>query len=156
MERIPLNPVFARLHEMKHRMDELYTRNFNTAGVQKELPEKTGPSVSWKPLMDVFESADSWVLMVDLPGVAERDIEVRLAENCLIISGERQTKPVLAGMKANQIERSRGNFALTFEVPDNPCEEAVQAELKDGVLTVVIAKRSGSPATHQRVPVTAG
>jgi HSP20 family protein len=137
-------------------MDELFARNFKATSVQEESPEPTGHSVSWKPLMDVYESADSWVLIVDLPGVAHRDLEVKLTENRLIMSGERGTTPVLADMKANQIERFRGNFSLTFEVPDNTSEEAVQAELKDGVLTVIIAKKTGSPVTHQRIPVIAG
>jgi len=156
VDRIPRNPIFAQLHEMKQRMDELFTESFKAGKPGTDSPETMGQSKPWEPLMDVWESGDSWLLVVDLPGVAYQDLQVELAENQLTLKGKRRPLPAHEGMQAAHSERSQGAFLRTFMLPGNICEETIKAELKQGVLTVVIAKEPGSQVTQQRVQVRAG
>ena len=141
---------------MKQRMDELFTESFKAGRRRTDSHETTGPSKPWEPFMDIWESGDSWLLIVDLPGVRYEDLQVELAENHLTVKGTRKPLSAHEGMEAVQIERPQGAFLRTFVLPGNIREETIKAELKQGVLTVVIAKEPGSQATQQRVQIRAG
>jgi HSP20 family protein len=156
VERTQANPIFAQLHEMKQRMDQLFTESFKAGKRGSDTPETAEQSRPWEPWTDIWESEDSWRLIMDLPGVAYEDLQVELAENRLTVKGTRKPLPGHEGMEAAQLERSQGAFSRTFVLSGSIREETIKAELRQGELTVVIAKESGSQVTQQRVRVRAG
>ncbi len=103
--------------------------------------------------MDVWEGADLWFLIADLPGVADEDLHVELAEKKLTIRGNRERSPGHEKIKAVQLERPAGTFSRTFTLPEDAQEESVKAEFRNGVLTVAVSKTCGHQVTSQRVQV---
>jgi HSP20 family protein len=151
--RIPGNPIVDQLHTMKQRMEALYSKSFRAEAAGPDRVDAEANSDQWKPLVDIWESNREWLLIADLPGVAEEDLQVELVENELAIRGKRKTATVLDGMKGVQIERPEGRFSRSFVLPEDTCEEAIKAEFKHGVLTVSVLKDRGSQATSQKVRV---
>jgi HSP20 family protein len=92
------------------------------------------------PTFDVRETADSYVFMADLPGVNEDDIDISLTGNRITISGEREVEEKHEGETYYAAERSYGRFSRTFTVPEGCDLDHVKADLKNGVLTVVVPK----------------
>jgi HSP20 family protein len=96
----------------------------------------------WTPPVDFYETAAAFVLTADLPGLSRDQIDIRIDGNRLTIRGER------AGGHGNsmpceqffRVERGHGRFSRSFVLPDVVDADRVQADLKDGILTVTIPK----------------
>jgi HSP20 family protein len=100
-----------------------------------------GQSVEFVPRFDVKETKDAYVISADLPGVNDEDLNVALNANRLTISGTREEEHREEGESYYAMERSHGNFARSFTMPDSIDGDSVTADLKQGVLTVRIPKK---------------
>jgi len=98
-------------------------------------------SLDFIPRFDVKETKDAYVIKADLPGVNYEDLDVSLSGNLLTISGKREEEHREDGESYHAMERSSGNFARRFTMPDGVDGASVTAELKNGVLTVQIPKK---------------
>jgi HSP20 family protein len=96
---------------------------------------------TFAPAIDVKESKDSYVVRCDLPGVKENDIDVSVTGNVVTISGRREQENREENDQFFALERSYGTFMRTLALPDGANLEDVRAELKDGVLMLVVPKR---------------
>ena len=97
----------------------------------------TGGAV-WSPLADVSETADAYVVEVDLPGVKREDVAVELVGNTLTITGELKEKERSGWLRHRT--RRRGRFEYRTSLPREVVADQVEANLVDGVLTVRIPK----------------
>ncbi|MBX3183470.1 MAG: Hsp20/alpha crystallin family protein [Polyangiaceae bacterium] len=100
-------------------------------------------AAAFVPSFDVKETAEGFVLTADLPGVKPEDVEVSVNGNLLTVSGKRQVEERKEGESFHQIERSYGSFRRLFTLPDNVSPD-VEAQLRDGVLTLTVPKRPES------------
>lgn len=101
---------------------------------------------AFSPAFEVKENGDAYSFKADLPGIAEKDLEVKLAGNRMTISGKREEEKQDRNDTYYTYERSYGSFARTFTLPDTADLEHIAADLKDGVLTVIVAKKRAEPA----------
>lgn len=102
---------------------------------------------NFAPDFDVKETPESFVFTADLPGVAEKDLQVQLTGNRLSISGKRESEKTEQSETFYTNERSYGTFTRSFMLPEGVDNEKAHAELKNGVLSVAIPKR---PETQPR------
>jgi len=93
------------------------------------------------PGFEVFERKDGYVFKADLPGVKQEDLEITLNANRLTVSGKREAEERKEGERFYAYERSFGSFTRSFTLPEGVDAEHVAAELKDGVLTLVVPKK---------------
>ena len=96
---------------------------------------------SWLPDFDVKETKEAYVLKADLPGVHEENLAVTLAGNRLTIAGRRDAEEKRQGEAYYAFERMYGSFTRVFTLPEGADADHVQADLKDGVLTLLVPKR---------------
>jgi len=99
-------------------------------------------SRGWMPPVDVYETADRYVIAVELPGLTRDDIALGVHEGRLTLSGQRPS--VARGEQFLQVERGHGQFARSFSLPDSADADQIAADLKGGVLRVSIPKSSES------------
>jgi HSP20 family protein len=104
------------------------------------MKEEVGKGV-WSPPVDILERGNEVVLKMDLPGVSQNEIEVRVEENILIVQGERRFMKEALDESYIQIERPYGTFRRTFNIPRMIDHEGIKASYKEGVLQVVLPKR---------------
>jgi HSP20 family protein len=95
----------------------------------------------WAPAVDIYETANELVLKADLPEVELKDLDVRVENQTLTISGERKFEPRDDTKGYHRVERSYGNFARSFAVPNTFDTDKVNAGFKNGVLTVTLPKK---------------
>jgi HSP20 family protein len=93
------------------------------------------------PAFEVKETKEGFVFTADLPGVAEKDLQVQLSENRLSISGKRESEQTEQGETFYTSERSYGSFTRAFTLPEGIDRDKLRAELKGGVLSVIVPKR---------------
>lgn len=97
-------------------------------------------TVGFRPAVDVFEGESGYVLTAEVPGVAAEDLDIQVENGALTMRGERKLENVEERDGYTHVERSYGSFVRTFTLPDTADSESVEAELKDGVLTLRIPK----------------
>ena len=104
-------------------------------------PRFSAEASAFTPAFEIKESKDSFIFRADLPGVKESDLDVRLTQNRLSISGRRDSEKSDKGDTYYTYERSFGSFTRTFTLPEGVDTNRIKADLKDGVLTVELPKR---------------
>jgi HSP20 family protein len=118
-------------------------------GWQERLERLTAHRAdSWAPPIDVYETADRYVIAAELPGLAREQIELALEDTRLTIRGHRSDRAAGEGdtVRYHQVERGHGAFARTFDFADKVDVERVSADLANGVLTVTLPKIPVPPA----------
>jgi HSP20 family protein len=98
-------------------------------------------AAAFAPNFEVKETKESFVFTADMPGVKESDLEVRLTQNRLTISGKREAERVEKTDQFYAAERSYGSFTRGFTLPEGIVADKIQAELKAGVLTLLVPKK---------------
>jgi HSP20 family protein len=98
----------------------------------------------WSPAVDIFETENELVLKADLPEVDTKDVDVRVENQTLTISGERKFESDKSEKGFHRIERSYGNFTRSFTVPNAFDTSNVAAAFKNGVLTVKLPKKEAA------------
>ena len=101
---------------------------------------------AWDPPMDVYETPARYVVTAELPGLAREQVEIAVQDNRLTIRGVRPAAGAgNAASHYHQIERAHGSFERTFEFVDAVDQDAISADLRDGVLTVTLPKVTTAP-----------
>lgn len=107
----------------------------------------------WQPAVDVHEDAERILLVADLPGLEQSDINISVEKNILSIRGER--KPEIAGGEgAHRCERVHGLFSRAFTLSPTVDFDHVTAEMKAGVLTVTLPKKPEAKPRQIKINVT--
>jgi len=108
---------------------------------------------SWTPVCDVFRAVDRLVFRLELPGLEQDAIEVRMDGDELVVEGNREMEREQEGERFHRVERSYGRFSRRFRLPPAIDAEGVAASYRHGVLEIVVPVREpGSPGSI-RVPV---
>jgi len=106
-----------------------------------ERMNRLGPDdpPGWTPAVDLYETADRFVLSIELPGLTRDQIKIELQQEILTVRGDRAVQHE-EGAQFHRVERGHGPFARSFSLPNPADADRVQAEFRDGVLTVAIPK----------------
>lgn len=93
------------------------------------------------PAVDVVETGDDFRISFDLPGIDRKDIDVSIAGNVLTVKGEKKGKKKEEKSKVYRTESWSGSFQRTLSLPESIDPDKVNAEMKNGVLTIIASKR---------------
>ena len=108
---------------------------------------------TWSPLVDVFEDAEGITLKAELPEVDAKDVEIQVEGNTLTLKGERKLEREDKRDGYHRIERTYGAFSRTFTLPNTVDSEHISAESKNGVLRIVLPKRTETKPRQIKVQV---
>lgn len=132
------------LDEMERMMSEMFHRptlGFDTTPLRGLLGEFSRGGMS--PAVDVFEDEGKIVVKADIPGLSKEEINVKLVENILEITGEKKSEEKVDRRDYLKVERSYGKFSRTLRLPEGLDTEHVTASFTNGVLEIKIPKIEG-------------
>ena len=110
------------------------------------------PADAWAPPIDVYETANAFVVTAEVPGLSREDVEIAVEDSRLIIRGRRAARGAAGdAVHYHQVERGHGTFRRVFEFTDAIDGTRITADLADGVLTITIPKVP--PAPPRRIEV---
>ncbi|HKW56199.1 MAG TPA: Hsp20/alpha crystallin family protein [Candidatus Acidoferrum sp.] len=110
---------------------------------------------SWAPAVDIYETEQQLIVKADLPDVDSKDLDIRVENNVLTIRGERKFEKQVNVDHYLRVERSYGSFSRSFALANTVNSEAIQADYKNGVLTLSIPKREEAKPKQIKVNVGA-
>jgi HSP20 family protein len=95
---------------------------------------------TFAPALDVKENADSYIVSLEVPGIAQDDLNISLENNVLTVRGQKQQKHEEKEGEFRRVERSYGSFARSVTLPRTVESGKVSASLNDGVLQIELPK----------------
>ncbi len=127
------NP-FSELENMLDR----YNRDLRLSNVSQG--QERIANNDWSPAVDIKETPEAFEIHAELPGINKEDLKVSVDEGLLSIEGERTLENETEDKKHHRIERFYGKFSRSFRLPENVDEENINADFKDGVLSLTLLK----------------
>ena len=121
---------------LREKMNRMFEDAFTGKGEDKEL----APS-SWAPAVDIYETENEIVLTAEVPGIEEKDIEIKIEDNTLTLRGERMFTKEAKEENYHRLERSYGAFYRAFTLPNSVDPENIKAENENGILRVTMPKK---------------
>jgi HSP20 family protein len=98
----------------------------------------------WVPPVDLYETADHYVISVELPGLSREDFQIGVQDGKVVLKGQRPPRHA-ENEQFHRVERGHGQFSRSFALPQPIDETSIAADLRDGVLTVTIPKLAQRP-----------
>lgn len=105
------------------------------------------------PRVDLLEEEAEFVVMIELPGVSKKDIQLTVNEHLLTVYGELFPPPERRKGNFRIMERGAGAFRRSIALPDAVDEDAATADFEDGLLTVHLPKRAPSQVPGRSIPI---
>jgi HSP20 family protein len=105
---------------------------------------ETPMNFGFNPPAEVEETANSYLISFDLPGVSKNDVKVEISDNQLTVSGERKEDRREEQKGRQYTERYYGSFFRTFTLPSHINSDQIEAHFQDGVLRLVLPKHEAS------------
>ena len=139
---------YRELNSLQERVNRLFHESFSNEGRDESLATS-----SFAPAVDVYEDEHSITLKIEVPGINEKDIDVRIENNTLTVQGERKLEKEEKEENYRRIERQYGSFTRTFTLPNTVDTESVAANYEKGVLKVQLAKKAEAKPKQIKVNV---
>lgn len=138
---------FRELSTLQDRMNRLFNDQFG------KVAEENLSAASFMPPVDVYEDENSLQLKLEVPGVEEKDLDIRIENNFLTVRGERKFEKEEKEENFHRIERRYGSFSRSFQLPQTVNSEDVKAEYVNGVLKIKLAKRAEAKPKQIKVSI---
>lgn len=139
---------FRELSTLQERMNRLFNDQFG------KVDEENLSAAAFMPPVDIYEDENGLQLKLEVPGVEEKDIDIRIENNLLTVRGERKFEKEEKEQNFHRIERRYGSFFRSFQLPTTVNSEEVRAEYVNGVLKIDLAKRA--EAKPKQIKVSTG
>ena len=137
---------FRGLNTLNEQVNRLLNDGFTPSG--------EAAMAIWSPAVDIYETEGELVVKADLPDLNEKDIDIRIENNTLTITGERKFEEKVNKDNYLRVERAYGTFSRSFSLPNTVNTEAIQADYHNGLLTVHMPKREESKPKQIKVGVS--
>jgi len=138
---------FREFSTLQDRMNRLFRDSFSE-GREESLTTST-----FAPAVDVYEDEHNVTLKIEVPGVDEKDIDVRVENHTLTVHGERKFEKEEKEENYRRVERQYGSFTRSFALPNTVDAESVTANYDKGVLKIKLAKKAEAKPKQIKVNV---
>lgn len=138
---------FREFNTLQDRMNRLFRDSYS------EGREEGLITTAFAPAVDVYEDEHNVTLKIEVPGIEEKDIDVRIENNTLTVRGERKFEKDEKEENYLRVERQYGSFTRTFTLPNTVETENVSANYDKGVLKIKLAKRAEAKPKQIKVNI---
>ena len=128
---------FFPMQDRMNRMNRLFRESYSPEGFEEALT-----TTSFAPPVDIYEDEHTITLKMEVPGIDEKDIDVRLENNTLTVHGERKIEKEEKEENFRRVERQYGSFTRSFTLPSSVDLGQVSARYDQGVLKISLAKKA--------------
>jgi HSP20 family protein len=137
---------FREFSTLQDRMNRLFRDSYGDR-------EEALTTSTFAPPVDVYEDEHSVTLKIEVPGIDEKDIDVRIENNTLTVHGERKFEKEEKEENFRRVERQYGSFTRSFTLPNTVDTEHVRANYEKGILKIQLAKKAEAKPKQIKVNV---
>jgi HSP20 family protein len=139
---------FSTMQDRMNRMNRLLRESYSPEG-----PEEALTTTSYAPPVDIYEDEHNITLKLEVPGIDEKDIDVRIENTTLTVHGERKIEKEEKEENFRRVERQYGEFTRSFTLPSSVDAGQVTAHYDKGVLKINLAKKAEAKPKQIKVNV---
>lgn len=162
-EPVPAAPAWGTLENLRHEVDRLFDdfgRDFWRSPFRRSIFDvepfwRREGTWAAAPAVDIVDKDKAYEVTAELPGLDEKDIEVKLVDDALTIKGEKQEEKEEKKKDYYLHERRFGSFERWFHVPEGVDVDKIEASFKKGVLTVTLPKKPEAQKPEKKIAVKA-
>jgi HSP20 family protein len=136
------------LATMQNRLNRIVREPYSP-----ESPEEALTTTNFAPPVDIYEDEHSIVLKMEVPGIDEKDIDVRIESNTLTVHGERKIEKEEKEENFRRVERQYGSFTRSFTLRSSVDTGQVSAHYDKGILKISLAKKAEAKPKQIKVNV---
>ncbi len=140
---------FSTMQDRMNRMNRLFRESYSP-----QEPEEALTTTSFAPPVDIYEDEHNITLKLEVPGIDEKDIDVRIDNNTLTVHGERKMEKEEKEENFHRVERRYGSFTRSFTLPSSVDLAQVSADYNRGVLKIKLAKKAEAKPKQIKVNVS--
>ena len=140
---------YRELNTLQERVNRLFYESFSSS----EGRDESLATSNFAPAVDVYEDEHSVTLKIEVPGIDEKDIDVRIENRTLTVHGERKFEKEEKEENYRRVERQYGSFSRTFTLPNTVDTENVSADYEKGVLKIKLTKKAEAKPKQIKVNV---
>jgi HSP20 family protein len=146
---------WAPFESLRQEVDRLFD-DFNPFGLRRPLARAL-QSAAWPvaPVVDLVEKDGQYEIIAELPGVDEKNVEVKVANGVLTIRGEKSEEKKEERKDYHLSERSYGSFQRSFRLPDNVDADKIEANFGKGLLSVTLPKAAAAVSNEKKIDIKA-
>lgn len=153
-----MGPFESLRREIDRLFDDFHPFDFRLPSTRslfgRDLPA-VNSAWSVAPAMDLVEKANAYEITAELPGIDEKNIEIKLANNVLTIKGEKNEEKEEKEKDYYLSERRYGSFQRSFQLPEGVDADKIDASFAKGVLTVKLPKTAEARKAEKKITVKA-
>ena len=139
---------FSVMQDRLNRMNRLSRESYGP-----EAPDEALTTTSFAPPVDIYEDEHNITLKLEVPGIDEKDIDVRIENTTLTVHGERKIEKEEKEENFRRVERQYGSFTRSFTLPSSVDPGQVSANYDKGLLKISLAKKAEAKPKQIRVSV---
>jgi len=144
---------YVRRNELPSRIWQETSSLFDDFLNDTLMPSFPRINENWLPAVDVLEKDGNLILRAEIPGVNEKDIDLKLEGNVLTLKGEKRQESQEKRDNYHRMESYYGSFSRSFTLPESADRDQIKADYKNGILTITIPQK---PEVRPReIPVAA-
>jgi len=141
---------FRDLVALQNRMNRMFEEQYG-GGREESLT-----TAAFVPPVDIYEDEHSVQLKLEVPGIDEKDLDIKVENNTLTVNGERKFEKEEKEENFHRVERRYGSFSRSFTLPNTVETENIQADYEHGVLKIRLAKRAEAKPKQIKVNIGGG
>jgi HSP20 family protein len=142
---------FQELNLITSRMNRLFQDTYGQGSAEENLTTS-----AFVPPVDIYEDEHNISLKIEVPGIDQKDIDVRLENNTLTVRGERKFEKEEKEENFHRVERRYGSFYRAFTLPNTVDPDSVKADYDNGLLKITLAKKAEAKPKQIKVNVGQG
>jgi len=139
---------FSTMQDRMNRMNRLFRESYSPEG-----PGEALTTTSYAPPLDIYEDEHNITLKLEVPGIDEKDIDVRIENTTLTVHGERKIEKEEKEENFRRVERQYGEFTRSFTLPSSVDPGQVTADYAKGVLKINLSKKAEAKPKQIKVNV---
>jgi HSP20 family protein len=139
---------FSTMQDRINRINRLFRETYSP-----EAPEEALTTTRFAPLVDIYEDEHNITLKLEVPGIDEKDMDIRIDNNTLTVHGERKIEKEEKEENFVRVERQYGSFTRSFTLPSSVDAGQVSADYAKGVLKVKLAKKAEAKPKQIKVNI---
>lgn len=143
--------ILSPFEEMERWFEEFFRRPFSFLPTFMRRPVLAEEQIF--PSVDIYEEGNDLVVKAEVPGIRKEDIDVRITEDTITISGEKKKEEKVERKDYYRIERSYGSFSRSFALPQDLEVDKAKAKFENGVLEVRIPKSEKAKKKEIKISV---
>jgi HSP20 family protein len=150
---VPLRSTFNEMAALQDRLNSIFSEFARPIAPSESSDAPT--MGSFVPAVDVYEDEQTLKLQLEVPGIKQEDLDIRLENQTLTVKGERKLETSAKQENFHRIERRFGSFVRTFTLPQSVDTENISASYDAGVLTVSLAKKAEAKPRQVKIELGA-